>query len=80
MIKRRRNVCASGVVIAFPAGLAACGPADPEPAAEPVLETATRVSSAPSVIQVEATDYDFTAPPTFPSGWVTQSYWDLSWP
>ena len=74
MVKRSGNACASGVAIALAAGLAGCGPSDREPAAKPVLETLTEVSSAPSVISVEATDYDFAAPPTFPSGWVTLQF------
>ncbi len=71
MIHRRRSARSLGLAIGLAAGLAACGPADREPTAEPVLETASPVSSTPSVILVEATDYAFTAPPTFPSGWVT---------
>lgn len=46
-----------------------CGPSDE--AAKPV-DTAGEVAvTAPPVIEVEATEYAFTGPPTFPSGWVT---------
>jgi len=74
MIHRPYHACASGIAMVLAAGLAACGPADREPAAGSDLEVARAVSSTPSVIPVEATDYAFTAPPTFPSGWVTLQF------
>lgn len=58
------------VAIAVAMGLAACGRSEPEAAPEPSGEPAA-AAAVPSVVTIEATDYAFTAPPTFPSGWVT---------
>ena len=74
MTRRRFNASALGVTVALAAGLATCGPADRQPAEEPVLDARRQGSSAPPVISVEATDYDFTGPATFPSGWVTLQF------
>jgi len=58
------------VAIAF-AVLTACGPTERDSATEATAEMAMEMAPAPSVIEIEATDFAFTAPPTFPSGWVT---------
>ena len=50
-------------------GLLACSP--PETAQTPSPEPPAQVGSEPSVINITAEDYSFTAPPTFPSGWLT---------
>jgi hypothetical protein len=60
-----RSVGAS-LVLPLAAALWACGAPVPEPATE-----APATAAAPGVIEVKADEYAFTAPPTFPSGWVT---------
>ncbi len=65
----RRLYGALGIVLA--AGLVACQPADPAQQTEPTTATSADAMSAPPVIEVITTDYAFTAPPKFPSGWVT---------
>jgi hypothetical protein len=52
-------------------GLSACAPTEPDSAPEATPETAIELSRPSSLIEVKATDFAFTAPPTFPSGWVT---------
>ena len=47
--------------------LAGCGP----PASDEAAEEAPELSSRPGVVDILAEEYTFTAPPTFPSGWVT---------
>jgi hypothetical protein len=58
------------LIVALSVVFLACGTDEPGPAPE----TATPVAEPPptsSVIEVTATNYAFTAPPKFPSGWVT---------
>jgi len=50
--------------------LAGCGSPAPEDAPEPTAEPAV-AAPEPGVIDVKAEEFAFTAPPTFPSGWVT---------
>jgi hypothetical protein len=57
------------ITLALVAAVSSCGPADREPA--PV---APEAKPAPPIIDVEAAEYAFTAPPTFPSGWVTPRF------
>lgn len=71
---RHANPC---LALALVLTLGACAPGEEaaeapatEPAAETAVEPAEPAPTAPA-IHVEATDYAFTAPPTFPSGWVT---------
>jgi hypothetical protein len=54
-------------------GLAGCGGGSSDQTTEkPEVETAIEqeIVAAPGVIEVKAEEYAFTAPPTFPSGWV----------
>lgn len=51
-------------------GLAACSGPESEPEPEPT-EAIPEATAVSSLIDIEATNYAFTAPPTFPSGWVT---------
>ena len=50
--------------------LLGCGAPATEETAEPTLETAVPAAE-PGVVSVMAEEFAFTAPPTFPSGWVT---------
>lgn len=61
------------LALAFTCCLAACAPSQPEQAAPAPEETMAAEPAMPStpVIDIKAEDYAFTAPPTFPSGWVT---------
>jgi hypothetical protein len=52
------------------ASLVGCAPSPSDQAAESPPEPAAQAPSEPGVIDVKAEDYAFTAPPTFPSGWV----------
>lgn len=53
------------------ASLVACGAPATEEVAEPTPEPAEEAPSKPGIIHVKAEEFAFTAPPTFPSGWVT---------
>jgi len=55
----------------FAAHLFGCADPPEEREPEPAAETAVAAPTEPGVIDVKAEDYSFTAPPTFPSGWVT---------
>jgi hypothetical protein len=64
------------VAIATLSMLISCSAESPEPEAaapDPVESVATL-----PVIDIEATNYAFTAPPTFPSGWVTLRFDNLA--
>lgn len=50
--------------------LVACGPSEPD-SAEETVATVVESTRPSAVIDIKATNYAFTAPPTFPSGWVT---------
>ena len=52
--------------------LSACGsePVDTAATESPDASAASQASAEPGVVLVKADDYSFTAPPTFPSGWV----------
>jgi hypothetical protein len=73
-----RRLSYSSVAIALAVSLSACAPTEPdsvpEAASEPTPEIAAAGSGVSSLIEVKATDYAFTAPPTFPSGWVTLQF------
>jgi len=65
-----RRLSRSSLIVALSVVIHACGADTPNPAPE----TATPVAESPvtsSVIEIKATNYAFTAPPKFPSGWVT---------
>jgi hypothetical protein len=66
-----RRFSSSSVAIVLAVGLSACAPTEPDSAPEATPETAIELSRPSSLIEVKATDFAFTAPPTFPSGWVT---------
>lgn len=74
----RRFCCSFGLMAAV-AMFAACSPGTPGGESGGSEQRATDTGSATStspvgdrpVIRIETTDYAFTAPPTFPSGWVT---------
>lgn len=67
MLRRLTYACFVCVVISC---LVACGTSEPEPEPETAQMTVEEAEVS-SVINIEATNYAFTAPPTFPSGWVT---------
>ncbi|MDX1384640.1 MAG: hypothetical protein R3190_13390, partial [Thermoanaerobaculia bacterium] len=48
----------------------ACGGSAPD-ATDEAAEPAAVATAAPGVVDIRAEDYAFTAPPTFPSGWVS---------
>lgn len=69
----RRTRARSLMALCLGAVLAGCGTPAAEEAAEPApaaAEAPAAPSREPGVIDVTAEDYSFTAPPTFPSGWV----------
>jgi predicted small lipoprotein YifL len=72
----RRSSCLY-MAIALLSSLAACGPGEPESAPE-ATEVAPEAATVSSVIDIEATNYAFTAPPRFPSGWVTLRFDNLA--
>jgi len=49
----------------------ACGSPAPEDATEATPEPMEVAAPAPGIIDIKAEEFAFTAPPTFPSGWVT---------
>ena len=51
--------------------LVGCGSPAPDEAEETTPDPLVHAPSEPGVITITAEDYSFTAPPTFPSGWVT---------
>lgn len=60
------------VALAIGAALAGCrGPMEESTEKPTPAEAVRRAPAEPGVIDVEAQDYSFTAPPQFPSGWVT---------
>lgn len=73
-----RRLTYMNLVITLLLGLAACGPSEREsPAGSSAQTTSTAPEKHPvpsSMIHIEATDYAFTAPPKFPSGWVTMHF------
>lgn len=62
----QRHTAAWVVTLALVAAISGCGPADREPAPAP-----PEAAPAPPIVDVEAAEYSFTAPPSFPSGWLT---------
>lgn len=65
-----RRLNRASVAIALSVVAAACGPGDPGSAPE-TAQAVVEVTQPSSVIDIKATNYAFTAPPKFPSGWVT---------